>query len=365
MCRALSARSGCGPGARVPLPASRPSPDREAFLPVFQPIVELAGRTVVGYEALSRFADGSRPEEVFAAAARCGLAIELESATLEAALDASAPLPGSAWLNLNVSAELVLRGQPLASILGRRGGQIVLELTEHVEVTDYSALRAALERLGPAVRLAVDDAGAGFASLRHILELRPDYVKLDRGIVHGVDGHPARQALIAGMVHFAAKTNAVVIAEGVETEREARQLRQLGVALGQGFRLGRPALARYTAARPGQAAPPAGHAPAQDVGRRPDASAAKDAISQAINIGEILAAALRDAGVATVADLRTIGAVPAWERLRDTNPRLATAATLLQLEGATRCRRVTQLPLAERERLRLFVRLHGRAASGD
>jgi PAS domain S-box-containing protein len=333
-----------------------------AFLPVFQPIVELASRAVVGYEALTRFADGSRPDEVFAAAARCGLAIDLEAATLRAALKASEPLPSnSAWLNLNVSAELVLAGEPLASILRHQGWQIVLELTEHIEVTDYAVLRAALERLGPSVRLAVDDAGAGFASLRHILELRPDYVKLDLGIVHGVDRDPARQALIAGMVHFAAKTGAVLVAEGVETEAEARQLRQLGVVLGQGFRLGRPALAGRIAAPLVQGAGPAGNATARQT--RQASSGAEDTISHAVNIGEILAAGLREAGVGTVADLRALGAVAAWERLRETTPRLATAATLIQLEGATRGRRVTQLSPAERARLRLFVRLHGRAAS--
>lgn len=334
-----------------------------AFLPVFQPIVELAGRTVVGYEALTRFADGSRPDEVFAAAARCGLTNELEAATLEAALDAAGPLPANAWLNLNVSPEFVLAGEPLASILRCSSWQVVLELTEHIEVTDYPALRAALERLGPTVRLAVDDAGAGFASLRHILELRPDYVKLDREIVHGVHRDPARQALIAGMVHFAGKTGAVLVAEGVETEAEVRRLRQLGVALGQGYRLGRPALASRVAAPLADLALPPSVAPARRVRPGSATTVAEDSISHAVNIGEILAAALREAGVVTVADLRSLGAIPAWERLRDTHPRLATAATLLQLEGATRGRRVTQLPPAERARLRLFVRLDRQASS--
>ncbi len=334
-----------------------------AFLPVFQPIVELASRVVVGYEALTRFADGSRPDEVFAEAARCGLTIELEAATLEAVLDASGSLPASAWLNLNVSAELVLAGEPLASILRRWGWQNVLELTEHIEVTDYPALRAALERLGPNVRLAVDDAGAGFASLRHILELRPDYVKLDRAIVQQIHRDPARQALVAGMVHFAGKTGAVLVAEGVETEAEARQLRQLGVALAQGYRLGRPALAARIAAPPlATIARPAPLTPARPVRRRSATTAAQDDIGHAVNIGVTLAAVLREVGVTTVADLRALGAVPAWERLRQVRPRLASGTALLQLEGATRGVRVTQLSPAERAKLRLFVRL-GRQAS--
>ncbi len=263
-----------------------------------------------------------------------------------------------------MSAELVLAGEPLASILRRWGWQIVLELTEHIAVTDYPALRAAIERLGPNVRLAVDDAGAGFASLRHILELRPDYVKLDRGIVQQIHRDPARQALVAGMVHFAAKTGAVLVAEGVETEAEARQLRQLGVALAQGYRLGRPALAAriVRSARDHLPVPPS-VAPAREGGRRSATTAAEDDIGHAVNIGATLAAVLREVGVTTVADLRALGAVPAWERLRDTQPRLATGTTLLQLEGATRGRRVTQLSPAERARLRLFVRLHRQASS--
>jgi PAS domain S-box-containing protein len=333
-----------------------------AFMPVFQPIVDLTTRAVVGYEGLTRFADGSRPDEVFAAAARCDLGIELEAATVAAILDASGPLPATAWLNLNVSAELVLAGEPLASLLARWGWQIVLELTEHIAVSDYSALRAALERLGPNVRLAVDDAGAGFASLRHILELRPDYVKLDRGIVHQIHRDPARQALVAGMVHFAAKTDATLVAEGVETEAEARQLKQLGVVLAQGYRLGRPVLADRIAGPFGSGTPAIRSLPARSPSRPTTARPARDDIGRAVNVGSTLGAALRAVGVATVTDLRALGAIPAWERIRGTQPRLATAATLLQLEGATRGITVSQLSPAERARHRLFVRL-GRVAS--
>ncbi len=326
------------------------------FLPVFQPIVDLASRVVVGYEGLTRFADGSRPDEVFAEATRCGLAIELEAATLEAILDASAALPASAWLNLNVSAEFVLAGEPLASILRGWGGQIVLELTEHTEVTDYPGLRAALERLGPDVRLAVDDAGAGFASLRHILELQPDYVKLDRGIVRQIHRDPARQALVAGMVHFAGKTGAILVGEGVETDPEAYELQRLGVALAQGYRLGRPALASRMAPLAGRASPTL-VAPMRSPRRRARSTVRKGDIGATLNIGPTVAAALREAGIANVADLRTLGAMAAWERLRQLQPGIATARTLLQLEGGARGIRVGELSAAERARLRLFVKL--------
>lgn len=326
-----------------------------AFRPVFQPIVELASRAVVGYEALTRFSDGRPPNDVFGEATRCGLTLELEAATLVAAVGSAGPLQGSAWLNLNVSPDLVLAGEPLGSILGGCRWPIVLELTEHLAVADYGALRAALDRLGSDVRVAVDDAGAGFASLRHILELRPTYVKLDRTIVHGLHRDAARRALVAGMVHFAGETGAVVIAEGVEADGEARELLRLGVSLGQGYHFGRPALA----------GPVVGFAPAvvprpiRQPEEHPEEKA--DDLSRAVNVGAALVGALREVGVVTIADLRALGAVAAWERLRSARPTLATAAALLRLEGATRGIRVTQLPPAERARLRSFVRL-GRKA---
>lgn len=323
---------------------------------MFQPIVELAGRAVVGYEALTRFTDGRPPNEVFAEATRCGLTLDLEAATLVAAVESAGRLQGSAWLNLNVSPDFVLAGEPLASIVGGCRWPIVLELTEHLPVSDYGALRAALDRLGPDVRLAVDDAGAGFASFRHILELRPTYVKLDRAIVHGLHRDPARRALVAGMVHFAGETGAVVIAEGVEAEGEARELVRLGVSLGQGYHFGRPALAGPLA----QFVPAVVPRPIRQLVEHPDEKA--DDVRRAVNVGAALVGALREVGVVTIADLRAIGAVAAWERLRAARPPLATEATLLRLEGATRGIRVTQLPPAERARLRLFVRL-GRKAS--
>jgi EAL domain-containing protein (putative c-di-GMP-specific phosphodiesterase class I) len=116
----------------------------------------------------------------------------------------------------------------------------VLEITEQSPVEDYDAVHEAVRSLGPDVRLAVDDAGAGFASLRHIIELRPQFVKLDMALVRGIDRDPARQALVAGMVYYAGATGCALIAEGVETEGERRTLRRLGVSFGQGYLLGKP-----------------------------------------------------------------------------------------------------------------------------
>ena len=212
-----------------------------AFGPVFQPIVDLRRDEVVGYEALTRFTDGSDPEILFAEAAAAGLGAELETATLEAALAASEALPESAWLNLNASPEFIIAGEPLRTLLaGNRRRLVLVEVTEHTAIADYPAFRAAMDALGPKVEFAVDDAGVGFASLRHILELRPAFVKLDRWLIAGLESDEARQAMIVGLSHFARATGCRLIAEGIETDRELAVLRALTIDLGQGYLLGRP-----------------------------------------------------------------------------------------------------------------------------
>ena len=219
--------------------------DRHAFRPVFQPIVDLATRETVGYEALTRFSDGTAPDARFAEAATVGLGLELEATTLEAALAAAANLPAAAWLDVNVSPEMILECDMLRSVLARHAGRrIVLEVTEHQAVSDYPAFRAAIAAIDPDLELAVDDAGAGFASLRHILELRPAFVKLDRWLVRDLETDEARQAMIAGVLHFAQSTGCRIIAEGIETAAERDALKRLGIELGQGYLLGRPARAR-------------------------------------------------------------------------------------------------------------------------
>ena len=212
---------------------------RREFHPVFQPIVDLATNSVVGYEALTRFADGSNPEHVFAEATSVGLGVELETVAIQAALLASDALPEHSWLNLNASPELILAGKPLRSLLRGCRRHLVVELTEHAAITDYPAFRTAMAELGP-VEFAVDDAGTGFASLRHIVELRPAFVKLDRSLIAGLESDSARQAMIVGLGHFAHVTGCRLIVEGIETDQELRILRSLTIELGQGYLLGRP-----------------------------------------------------------------------------------------------------------------------------
>jgi PAS domain S-box-containing protein len=213
---------------------------RRAFRPVFQPIVELASNEIVGYEALTRFTDGANPEVIFTDASAVGLGVELEMATLQTALAAAEALPPSAWLNLNASPELIVAGEPLRSLLAGSSRRIVLEVTEHAAIADYPAFRAAMDTFGPEVEFAVDDAGTGFASLRHIVELHPAFVKLDRSLMAGLESDDARQAMIVGLSHFAHVTGCRLIVEGIETDSELTVLRALTIELGQGYLLGRP-----------------------------------------------------------------------------------------------------------------------------
>jgi EAL domain-containing protein (putative c-di-GMP-specific phosphodiesterase class I) len=216
---------------------------RGAFRSVFQPIVHLNSGEVIAVEALTRFVDGVSPQRRFGEAETVGLGLELEIATLERSLDAASRLPSGMRLNVNVSPELVLRGEELRRILGTNADLITLELTEQQRVDDYRALRRAVAHLPAGVNWAIDDAGAGFASLRHIIELRPHEVKVDRAIVKRVDRDPIRQAVFAGLTHFAASAGCRLIAEGVETAAERDALLSLGVVFGQGYLYAEPALA--------------------------------------------------------------------------------------------------------------------------
>jgi EAL domain-containing protein (putative c-di-GMP-specific phosphodiesterase class I)/DNA-binding response OmpR family regulator len=212
---------------------------RDMLRPVYQPIVRLVDGRVVGYEGLTRFADGSRPDLAFARAASAGIGPELELAALDRLLAGAGSLPADAWLSLNVSAATLLTGD-LPTRLRDVERDLILEVTENEHVHDYPALRAVLDEL-PGVRLAVDDAGAGYASLRHIYELRPDVIKLDRSWIARIDGDPIRQALVHGMIGFSGAFDAGLVAEGVERSEEAIALVDLGVGLAQGFHYGAPA----------------------------------------------------------------------------------------------------------------------------
>ncbi|WP_432483471.1 sensor domain-containing phosphodiesterase [Kineococcus esterisolvens] len=215
---------------------------------VFQPALRLADGTLAGHEALARFRSPAfpRPDLAFAAATRVGLGVPLELLAARAALAQLHRLPAGTALSVNSSAEALVDPEAQEVLLdaaegAREGRVVVAELTEHTRVTDYPALVAAARRLrAGGVRIAVDDAGAGYASFRHILQLRPDAIKADVSPVREVDVDPVRRALFRSLVEFAADVGATLLAEGVEHAAESEALRGLGVVLGQGFLHGRP-----------------------------------------------------------------------------------------------------------------------------
>lgn len=208
-----------------------------------QPIVDLDSGEPVGYEALMRFADGRSPDHWFAEAWQAGLGIELEVLALLSALRALDDLSAGTYLSVNTSPEVVIAADLAADLdrLGVDGRRIVLELTEHAEIVDYEALIKALKPLRErGVRIAVDDAGAGFASLRHVLNINPDIIKLDVSLTRGIETDPARTALVSLFASFAARIGATIVAEGIETEIDLNALRSVGIVFGQGYLLGRP-----------------------------------------------------------------------------------------------------------------------------
>jgi EAL domain-containing protein (putative c-di-GMP-specific phosphodiesterase class I)/FixJ family two-component response regulator len=219
---------------------------RREFTIHLQPIVRLDDGAIVAVEALARFATGIPPDVQFAEAASLGLGLALERGAVSAAIETAASLPPGVALSVNMSGDVLQREPTLRKIVAGAGRQMIVELTEHEPVADYDALRTALAGLGPGVKLAVDDAGSGYSSLKHILALQPAYVKLDIEWVHGIDRDPVRRALVTGMAHFARETGCELIAEGIETPGELAALRELGIQYGQGYLLGRPEEPRVT-----------------------------------------------------------------------------------------------------------------------
>lgn len=210
---------------------------------VFQPIVDLTDSSIVGVEALSRFAGKPlrSPDLWFEEAASVGLGPKLEMKAISAALAQAARLPEEAFLAVNVSPELLLSGKLDYLVDDPICPRLVFELTEHVVVDDYGPIRSRIARFRErGARIAIDDTGAGFSSMRHILLLQPEIIKLDQSLTHGVDHDPARRALASSLVSFAKDIGSDLIAEGVETAAELQTLERLGAQWVQGFHIARP-----------------------------------------------------------------------------------------------------------------------------
>ena len=208
-----------------------------------QPIVRLDDGTVAGWEALARFPEefGLPTNRWFEDAALCGRSVELELASVIAALAGMGEIAGEAYLAVNVSPEVACSDAFAAALEDVDPARLVLEITEHTAVDDYAQLAARLlEFQQRGFRIAIDDTGAGFSSLRHVLSLAPDIIKLDMTLVRGIDRQPRLQALVAALRTFAEGTGALLVAEGIETSGEQETLQRIGVLYGQGYHLGKP-----------------------------------------------------------------------------------------------------------------------------
>jgi EAL domain-containing protein (putative c-di-GMP-specific phosphodiesterase class I) len=210
---------------------------------VYQPIYSLGSDAMSGVEALSRFdAEPHRtPDLWFAAAHHVGLGLELELRAIENALGALSRLPDPLSVSVNCSPELIVSGRLEPMLRAIDLSRVVLEITEHATVSEYEAVLESLSSFrARGARLAIDDAGAGYASMRHILDLKADVIKLDMSLTRNIDTDPSRRALAKGLIAFAREMESTITAEGVETAAELATLRAIGVDKAQGYFLSKP-----------------------------------------------------------------------------------------------------------------------------
>jgi EAL domain-containing protein (putative c-di-GMP-specific phosphodiesterase class I)/CheY-like chemotaxis protein len=214
----------------------------EGLSMVFQPIMDLTTMRTVGIEALARFHSLPLrpPNEWFAEAVRLALGVQLEIATVTQALEKLEQIPADVYLAVNCSHHAAV-SPDIVRLLKPHAARLVLEITEHEAVEDYEGLVRALVPLRElGARIAIDDAGAGFASLRHTLRIAPDIVKMDLSLTRGIDADRAKRALATALVSFADEMDMRMVAEGIETAAELATLCELGVRYGQGFYLAEP-----------------------------------------------------------------------------------------------------------------------------
>jgi PAS domain S-box-containing protein len=217
--------------------------ENERINVVFQPILDLRIQEVLGYEALARFpGDPAKgPDRWFAEAWDVGLGVPLELLAVREAAKALPDLPEEMMLCVNASPPTVFADGFLEA-LGDGADRVKVELTEHLHVQDYEGYTTKLIPLRDAgVEVAIDDFGAGYAGLRHILSVRPEWIKLDISLTERIGENPVAHALAAALVSFSEQVGVRVIAEGIETEEELDALLELGFGYGQGFYFGMPA----------------------------------------------------------------------------------------------------------------------------
>jgi EAL domain-containing protein (putative c-di-GMP-specific phosphodiesterase class I)/CheY-like chemotaxis protein len=213
---------------------------------VFQPILDVHSGVMAGVEALARFsAEPPRTPDLWFEEARSlgrGLGLDLELAAAALALEAARSRPPHVFLAVNVSPEAVISPRFLKFVSAQEAAaSLVIELTEHAVVEDYDVLTRSLDRFREmGMSVAVDDAGAGYASLRHILRIKPDLIKLDVSLIAGIDSDPDKLALATGITSFAREVGTKVVAEGIETAAQLECVANLGVDYAQGYHLAVP-----------------------------------------------------------------------------------------------------------------------------
>ncbi len=214
---------------------------------VFEPIVRLGDRRVLGYEALSRGPQGSvweSPKRLFDIAEEAELSFELDSLCRRLALSSvSGFLPRASSLFLNCLPSCLrdpaFSDDALAKTLeccGLTPNRLVIEISEKESAENRAVFRQAVEHFrSKGIRVALDDVGSGYASLSAVMDVRPDIIKIDMSLVHGIDKDTARQELVLALKHLCDRIGASVVAEGIETEAEMTILESIGIELGQGY----------------------------------------------------------------------------------------------------------------------------------
>lgn len=211
-----------------------------------QPIVDLNSGKPTGAECLARFPDAQKrgPDKWFNEASEVGLGVDLEMLAVRAALLTQQYAAPHTYLSINASPETVMSGKVAEALaqggIAQDGRKLVVELTEHQKVDDFRALKTAIDGIRPYADIAIDDVGAGYAGLRHLVDLEPDLLKLDMSLTRDIHKDVARQALTAAMVHFANEIGSRLVAEGIECEEERATLAGLGVDYGQGYFFAKP-----------------------------------------------------------------------------------------------------------------------------
>lgn len=208
-----------------------------------QPVIDLDTGRLVGTEALARFRDGRSPDVWLNEAAETGQGLALDKLAFTTAVRLLGRLPARCYLSVNATPDLIADGHLAEWLAGQHAPleRLVIEVTEHAKISSYAELHLRLAQLRErGVRIAVDDTGAGYASFNHVLQLRPDIIKIDRSLIVNVTDDAARRSLVTALVLLALDLQATVVAEGVETASELTTLASLGVDCAQGYLLARP-----------------------------------------------------------------------------------------------------------------------------